>query len=575
MITRLGRATVSAAGAVTLGILAIFLVIVAADSGAQQSTPGAHVDVSAKPEIALPEQPVTISGSTGSHEKKNQASVTVRHESGAPSATLTATVSPKGQFSVTFSDTKKAGKYKVSVTAPDGIGKGAAEFRVDSIDGLIDDVERVMTELDTRTDKLLAYVKSAMASLPPSKERDVVIEKVDDIESTDNTVDLPPVVIFGELRKVIQGPTVVFLPDQKILGELRDWVPEGEEAIATIDKSGFGQKPAPVCETIHTALEGAKFAAYAFSIAASPLKTLKHIAIDKGIPALAKGALGGGADSLAASSAAKLEVARRAAKKVEESAEKKVKFAEAGIAILNDITEYAIDHVFEHYCSEYKGSVKAKMTMVWKEGALPWLKYGVVLDGELRLRYPKEAPAGKPVYMTGEIEGNASNFTFWEDVTVVEPLPRSLLVVERRWLAPIPFLNSTQSPVDFGQVARVVTPAYFDVPVVAEMTGETIKMQFKAARHDFADAVKNRLLFVVVSGMIPDFKVFSFPIQKAHWILSKGLEDPTLLTVTEMSSGGHAIKTTKQTHKDSPDKSVYVDWTITIDASGTVEHKKQ
>src|SRR6266542_600947 len=112
-------------------------------STAQQSTPGAFVDVTAKPAIALPGQPVTISGATGYHEKKNVATLLVKHESGTPSATLTATVSPKGEFSVTFADTKKGGKYKVSVTAPDGTGKGETEFRVDSVGAIVDEVEHV------------------------------------------------------------------------------------------------------------------------------------------------------------------------------------------------------------------------------------------------------------------------------------------------------------------------------------------------------------------------------------------------------------------------------------------------
>jgi hypothetical protein len=72
----------------------------------------------------------------------------------------------------------------------------------------------------------------------------------------------------------------------------------------------------------------------------------------------------------------------------------------------------------------------------------------------------------------------------------------------------------------------------------------------------------------------PDFKVFTFPIQKAQWILSKGLENPAMLTVTKDASGGRAIKVTKQNHKDSPDKSVNVDWNITINAAGKAEHGK-
>jgi hypothetical protein len=552
-----------AAASIRLCPVAVLLLIAAVTvRGAQQSTPGAHVEVAAKPTIAFPGQPVSISGSTGSYGKKNQATVTVRHESGAPAATLTATVSSDGKFTVNFTDTTKVGKYKVSVTAPDGTGKGQTEFRVDSVAVLAEEVERVATDLDKRTRQLLAYVRTTMASLPPSAERDAVRAKLDDIDQKMHTVDLPPVKILGILRRIVQGPTVVYLPDQQIFGELRDWVPQGEEAIDTIDRARIGEKPAPICETIHTALEGAKFAGYAFAVTDKLLITLAKVGMDKGIPAFAKHVMGEGSPEPAYGLSSSLKTA---AEKLKEEAS----IFELINTLILDTVELIVDKVFEHYCSEFKGPVSAKMTMEWREGIQPWLRYGVVLDGQFRLRYPKDAPTGKPVYMTGEFEGNATNFTFWEDVTVVQPLPKTLLVALRQWLPPTPFVNTTKSPIDFGQIARQVTPAYFDVPVVAEMTGDTIKMQFKDARHDFLDAVKNRLLFVVV-GIVPDFKVFSFPIQKAHWILSKGLDDPAILNVTA-GADGHVIDVTKRTHKDSPNKSVLVDWVITIKAKGAVE----
>ena len=108
-----------------------------------------------------------------------------------------------------------------------------------------------------------------------------------------------------------------------------------------------------------------------------------------------------------------------------------------------------------------------------------------------------------------------------------------------------------------------------------QITGDTIKLQFKPARRDFSEGVKNRLLFVVFGGLIPDFKVFSFPIEKAHWILSNGMEDPAVLTATREPSGGRVISLTKQTHKDSPLKDVNVDWTIKLNAKGEVETPKK
>jgi hypothetical protein len=539
----------------------VLLAALSGVSAAQQSTPGAFVDVSATPKIALVGQPVTIAGSTGYHEKKKVATVLVRHESGAPTATLTATVTPKGDFTVTFADTKKPGKYSVTVTAPDGTGKGQTQFRVDSPATLLDDVEHVSTELDTRTNKLLAYVKSAIASLPPSAERDEALKKEQDIENKRKMVTLPPVKILGDLRKLNE----ITLPDQQVYGTLRDWVSKGEEAIETIDKSPISEKPAPICETIHTALEGAKLGAYAFTITGSLFETLGNMAVDKLMPAGVQSMAGRGAGTLAVTSVLKIDF---------ELAKHEGNVYAALAAITMDLTEFLIDHVFERYCSEYKGPVNAKMTMVWKEGVQPWMKYGVVLEGELRLRYPKEAPTGKPVYMTGEFEGNATHFTFWEDVTVVSPLPKSLLVLQRLWLQPPTSVNSPEKLEAMGQVARALTPAYFDIPVIAEMTGENIKLQFKPARVDFSDVVKNRLLFVVHNGLYPDFRLFTFPIQKAHWILSKGLEDPAILTIVPEGSG-HAIRVKKQNHKDSPDKSVNVDWTITITAAGSAEHEKK
>ncbi len=273
--SRLARTIGSRVNTVT--VATVYLLIAApAVSRAQQATPGAYVDVSATPAMVMPGQPVTISGSTGAYQNKNQASIGIRHESGTPTATLAAPVAATGNFSLTFTDTKKPGKYKETVTAPDGKGKGETEFRVGSIAAIADDVERVATELGKRIDKLIAVTKAAAVSLPPSGERDVVIKKIDDIEVKRKTINLPPVVILGELRKIVPGPNVVNLPDQKILGELRDWVPEGEKAIAEIDKSGIVEKPAPICETINTALQGAKFAAYAFAITGASSNTLGY-----------------------------------------------------------------------------------------------------------------------------------------------------------------------------------------------------------------------------------------------------------------------------------------------------------
>ncbi len=533
--------------------------------GGSGPTPGANVDVTVTPKVVLTGQKVTIAGSTGYSEKQHQASILVRHASGAPSATLSAQVDSKRQFSVTFSDTKKSGKYVVTVTSPDGKGKGTAEFRVDSISDLAQEVEHLAIEIDKRTKQMAAFVKDTAVSLPASPERETMIAKAQQLDAKARTVDLPPLKILGLLKNLVPKSQVVNLPDVEIMGELRDWVPEAEEGIEVIDRSRIGEKPAPICETINTAIEGAKFAAYAFTITGNLLSTLGKIAVDKGVPAMVEHLGYEGAEAYASSSAIKAAA---------EGLHGLHEVTKSGYAIAIDGVEYLTKWLFGRYCGSFDGPLNVSMTMVWNEGIRPWLKYGVTLEGRFRLRFPKNTPPGKPVYMTGELEGNATHFSFWEDVMLIASLPKTTVVLQRVWLPPMAFANSTASPIDFGMVARAATPAYFNVPVVAEMTGETIKMQYKEARVDFSRVVQNRLLFVVITPLMPDFKVFTFPIQKGYWILSKGLNDPCILTV-KRSAEGEQISYVTKNHRETSDKGVVVDWTIDVKAKKLGEgHEK-
>ncbi len=535
-----------------------------AGSDAPATTPGAHVDVSAKPAVVLSGQHVVIAGSTVYSAKQHQASVRVRHESGTPAVTLSAAVSPNGQFNVTFADTKKGGKYQVTVTAPDGKGSGATAFRVDSIATLAGEVEKLSGELDQRTKKLLTFLHETASSLPASAERDQLVASAQKLQQRADAVHLTPAKMLAELEKLVPQPNAAGTADPTIFQGLRDWVPEAEAAIEQIDTARIGEKPTPLCETMNTAIEGAKFASYAFSISKSLLTTLGKIAVDKGVPTLVEklGFQGATGTSLSYN----IKVAA-------DGFQGAVGGITTAITGLTDFVELGIKSMFDRYCGSFDGPLSVSMTMVWNEGSQPWLKYGVRLDGRFRLRFPKNSPPGKPVYLTGELEGNATNFTFWEDVTVAEPLPRGILVLERRWLAPIPFKNSTASPVDFGMVARTITPAYFNVPVIGEMTGDTIKMQFKEARVDFTPVVKNRLLFVVMTPLMPDYKLFTFPIQKAHWILSKGFSDPTTFTVVG-TGAQRGIRLARSTsHRETANKSVVVDWVIDVDARKSAEGK--
>jgi hypothetical protein len=524
----------------------------------QTKTPGAFVEVTVTPKLALAGQPVVISGKTGYHEKKDIATVKVKHDSGEPAKSLTAKVSKDGAFSVTFSDTNKAGKYSVIVTAPDGKGEGQAEFEVSSVGGLADKLEHAFQGLDDRAGKLLKQAEEIAVALPASGERDELIKMIDEVQGKHQTLDLPPVEILGELRRVVQGPTVVYLPEQKIFGQLQDWVEEAEETTEEIDHSKvLDRSKDSICETINTAIEGCKFAALAFNVGKTGLETLANVFVDKAIPAAISAIMGDNAAALGVSSGLKSAAA---------GLKGKTDLINSIPGLVLDIVEFGVKQLYDRYCGSYQCPIKVKMTMVWNEGAKPWLRYSIYLEGRLTLRFPLQSAPGQAIPMTGDVEGNAVKHEFWEDIFVVEPLPKTVMLLNRAWLPPPAFPLAVESPLDMGSIARTVTPASFNVPLIAEMTGDAIKLQFKPARVDFSPLMVHRTVLVVFTGLIPDFMVFKAPIQPAFWILTKGFGDPWVVELQKDSSGKRFLAKTFTSHRETGDKGVVVDWQISLDS---------
>lgn len=525
----------------------------------QTKTPGAFVEVSATPSVALIGQPVVIAGETGYHEKTKTATIAIRHESGTPSATLKAPVTPQGKFSITFTDTKKAGKYTVDVTSPDGKGKGAAAFKVAPIGGLAEEVEQAFLQLEDRGVRLLQVAREIAVALPSSKERDDVINKILEIENKERTINLPPVLILGELKKIQEQQNVVNLDEIKIFGELQEWIEEADETTDEIDRSGILKRSKDnVCETINTAIEGCKFAAFAFNVGKNGLDTLRKCMLDKGIPSIVNSAVGEGGLSLSISSGVKAGAAQM-------EGDFGVLTSIPGLVL--DVVEFFTKELFNRYCVTYRGPFKAKMTMVWNEGSKPWMKYTVFLEGRISFRFQKQNAPGQPIPMTGEVEGNAVKHEFWENVFVVEPLPPTITLLAREWLAPPSFPVAVESPVDIGAIANMSTPASFNVPFGAQMDGDRITLAFKPARSDFSDVMAHRTLIVVFTGLMPDFTVFKVPIQPAFWILTKGFGDTFNVDVQKDATGNRFVAKTFTAHRETSDKGVVVDWQISFDTS--------
>lgn len=539
-------------------LAAAALAVLLSDSAlGAESMSGAPVEVKVTPRTPLVGQPVTISGTTGFEQRANSVTIVVRKPGGKQSKPATATVNAQGAFTFQFADTKSAGQYAVEVTGPKGKSKGSAQFQVVNLPGLADQLDAAFRAIDKRADQLTGTAKQSAQSLPASPERDEFLKKMVAIESRAQTVNLPPVAIIGQLRRVVQGPQVVYLPDQVVIGKLQQSLEGMQDAVDQIDRAGvIGRRSDSICETINTAIEGAKFAGVAFNVAQTALATLQAVFTDKAIGSYVQQSMGEGADALAVSSGLKTAAAGLT---VELGALKSL----PGLVL--DFIEYGSKQVFNAHCVRIQGPMRVRMLMTWNEGVQPWLRYGVRLEGRLTLRYEKQAAAGGAQPVTGEFEGSATRFTFWENIFVVEPLPRGITPLGRHWLAPPGIPAAVEWPVDFGSILRSVTPYSFNIPVTGALSGAQLQMRIEPARVDFTSLVHNRLLLVVFNGLTPDFRTFSFPIEKAQWIVLKGFGDSPQLPVQKDEDGNRYIVENRRHHRETAGKGVVVDWDIRLD----------
>ncbi len=184
--------------------------------------------------------------------------------------------------------------------------------------------------------------------------------------------------------------------------------------------------------------------------------------------------------------------------------------------IAADFIQYASTFLLKKYCGTYIGELKFHYENIYSHEGDNWWKYTYDCGAAVTLRYPKNQ-AGGTIKMKGNIEGNATNFTFGYDVKHM--LPKNVTIYAQRSITPlaVPFVSSQKDVLDFGAMARAVaTPAYFNLTVDAEYNTETetITFFYNTALVDFTPAVSNRGLIMIIAANIPIIKFIDFPINK-------------------------------------------------------------
>jgi hypothetical protein len=290
----------------------------------------------------------------------------------------------------------------------------------------------------------------------------------------------------------------------------------------------------------------AAFSAYT-NFASKSLKTiLLNITLDKGVPKSVDVVNSNGVQIDAPYDFIPKEVAKVFAISKFDAESLTTKLGKAGIA--GDVLQFASDVVLKTYCGTFKGEIKHDYTVDFRNtDGVTWWKYGVVVQGVLSLRYPKEGSHGKIIKMKGNFEGNATKFTFYQNVEAEDGFSEGskgkIEVVELKVIKPaaFPFVSSLNDPAGFGAVARTIaTPACFNITLDAEydVDAKKIKLFANKAIIDFSPAVINQLIFLELGAdLLPYIKRMTFPIHPVLKTFSSIVRDHNEFTMDKDSKG--------------------------------------
>ena len=545
-------------------LLACFLLIPSLASAFEQKD-GAPVTIEPKPAIATPKKPVTLTGHTTPDGQRFEVELKITIPGQNNPQVVKTKCDQKGDFKVVFKQTDKTGTYKISATAPDGKGTGSAEFKIVTPTGIgnlaTGKFEELGKSLKENTDKF----KQRIDQLPASSEREQLIQKTNEIATKINQLNQEAAKVKPNLDKMleaIEGIPAEELEDQPamdIIDDLAEWTVEADQQMAKL-KSLLpeGKQDPTICDTIHTAGEGMRLCSTMMNFMGGGAAIIMNLAVDKAMPALlnkkypnrhpgwdfgAKGAIA-------------------AAQGMDD-------FKLGLVGLLNDALTLLTDELLKKYCGEYSGPIKATMKANFRHLGQTYWKYSIRIEGQFTLRFAKNSPAGKPIRMTGEIFGNATKYTFWEDVQKVMQVPAGGQIIVRQPIIPGPFPPLYKDSAGFGQIANLALPMMFFIPLEAQMEGDKVVVEIKDPVKEINSfLLKNQLIIVYMAmGLpVPLVKHFEFPIQGAHFILTRGMRSPAEINITKQGETQLMKKVFTRKYPEPDNDDFTIEWVVDLDA---------
>ncbi len=555
-------------------LIFICLSIIPALSQAFEQKDGVPVVLTATPQIVLPGMAVTLSGTTVTVGKHVVVTIQVippegTTQSGSPPPfpvpiNLSVKCDAEGVFSIDFTKTDIAGTYKVSAQSPVGTGTGFVEFQVQAASSVGSVATFKFKELGKALDENFDTINEIIQQLPASEERVQLLQLSAEIAlkmkgMNDQVAKIKP--NLDVLLKAMDLPTEVLVdqPAVEIVHELSAWTVEADQQIERLKSLLPSHKQEPsICDMIHTAGEGMRFASTGLSFYGKGMTVVINLAVDKGIPLL-----------LSTKYPKRHPSYDFSAKGLAGAAQGASGFLGGIVGFLNDALTLLTDELLDRYCGVYSGPIKATMSADFKHQGQTYWKYSIAIEGSFSLRFPKNTPAGGAVRMTGEVFGNATQYTFWEDIEKVVQVPAAGHVLARIPITPGPFPKLYKDSLGLGKITNLALPSIFYIPLEGKMKGDNVAIKFMDPVKEIEGyLLKNQLIMVYMAlGLpVPVVAYFEFPINGAHFILSRGMRNPAEITISGKGKQRRMKKVYDRVYEPS-NKEFKIIWKVDLDAT--------
>jgi hypothetical protein len=506
---------------------------------------------------------VVITGSSVMYGSLKQVALTIT----GPSVNYSKNIplSANGSFSTTW-QAGGAGDYLVTAKSSNGKEQKSATvsaFRFVEMDRLTDDNKKATT---TAYDNLKAQTDLVIGQLSPTdgldlkKKMDDVSQKKDKVLKLFDDLDIAGKGLDGVEKKYGQ-----LTPDISAdLSQLTDLLSTQAQQMTQANTMA-AHKPSDntICEYLVMVSEAcAAFSTITNFWAKSMGGVLKNIAIDKAVPAAA-----GGVNGLTKVNSDAGNIHKECDKVVSTALYDTESLTSAlGVAgFAGDLAQMCIDHFLKKYCAVMSGTLNHDYQCTFtNDDHNVWWKYNYTTEATISLRYPKNNSGGRIIKMKGNIEGNATKFSIFQDMEQMQEFKDKMKnrakLYPIRIYAPtaVSFATSQHDVGGFGAVARaVVTPAYFNIPIDADYDTEAkkLKIYLNSPIMDFNPKLVSYIYaYIAIAAGIPLVTRVDFPINPVKLTLGKVIEKNNDFNIQTDSQNNLSVngKGNWQLGKDTP-----------------------